>query len=205
MLPFRGHDESDDTISRGLFIETLSLIREHNENDESSDVSKKEKMAMVLRYVDRLGVVKERFIGVVHVTDTSSLTLKATIDFVFTENKLSMTQVRGQGYDGASNMCGEFNGLKAFILRDNKSTYYVHCFAHQLQLVMVVVAKNHDGTHDFFEQLDLVVNVVCVVCASCKRKDIIRESYKKRLQTKIGIGETETGRGLNQELSLIRA
>ncbi|XP_039003134.1 zinc finger MYM-type protein 1 [Hibiscus syriacus] len=250
-LPFRGHDESDDSISKGLFIKTLSLIREHNESiynvtlekapkndkltspkiqkdivecfskeiiksicdeigkdvfailvDESSDVSKKEQMAMVLRYVDRLGVVKERFIGVVHVTDTSSLTLKAAIDSVFTDNKLSMAQVRGQGYDGASNMCGEFNGLKALILRDNKSAYYVHCFAHQLQLVIVAVAKNHDGAHEFFEQVALVVNVVC---ASCKRKDIIRESYKKRLQMEIGIGETETGRGLNQELSLIRA
>ncbi|XP_039053351.1 zinc finger MYM-type protein 1-like [Hibiscus syriacus] len=250
-LPFHGHDESDDSISKGLFIETLSLIREHNESiynvtlekapkndkltspkiqkdivecfskeiiksicdeigkdvfailvDESSDVSKKEQMAMVLRYVDRLGVVKEIFIGVVHVTDTSSLTLKAAIDSVFTDNKLSMAQVRGQGYDGASNMCSEFNGLKALILRDNKSTYYVHCFAHQLQLVIVAVAKSHDGAHEFFEQLALVVNVVC---ASCKRKDIIRESYKKRLKTEIGIGETETGRGLNQELYLIRA
>ncbi|XP_039050969.1 zinc finger MYM-type protein 1-like [Hibiscus syriacus] len=251
MLLFRGHDESNDSISRGIFIETLSLIREHNESiynvtlekapknnkltspniqkdivecfskeiiksicdeigkdvfailvDESSDVSKKEQMTMVLRYVDRLEVVKERFIGVVHVTDTSSLTLQAAIDSVFTDNKLSMAQVRGQGYDGASNMCGEFNGLKALILRDNKSTYYVHSFAHQLQLVIVAVAKNHDGAHEFFEQLALVVNVVCV---SYKRKDIIRESYKKRLQTEIGTGETEAGRGLNQELSLIQA
>ncbi|XP_039047288.1 zinc finger MYM-type protein 1-like [Hibiscus syriacus] len=250
MLHFRGHDESDDSISRGIFIETLSLIREHNESiynvtlekapkndkltspkiqkdivecfskeiiksicdeigkdvfailvDESSDVSKKEKMAMVLRYVDRLRVVKERFTGVIHVTDTSSLTLKAAIDYIFTDNKLSMAQIRGQGYDGASNMCGEFNGLKALILRDNKPTYYVHCFTYQLQLMIVAVAKNHDGAHNFFEQLALVVNVVY---ASCKRKDIVRESYKKRLKTKIGIGETETGRGLNQELSLIR-
>ena len=35
--------------------------------DESSDVSKKEQMAVVLRYVDEFGIVKERFIGVVHV------------------------------------------------------------------------------------------------------------------------------------------
>ena len=62
--------------------------------DESSDVSKKEQMAIVLRYVDRLGIVKERFIGVVHVLDTSSLTLKAAIDTVFSNNNLSMAQVR---------------------------------------------------------------------------------------------------------------
>ncbi|XP_021980297.1 zinc finger MYM-type protein 1-like [Helianthus annuus] len=35
--------------------------------DESRDISKKEQMAMVLRFVDKLGFVKERYIGVVHV------------------------------------------------------------------------------------------------------------------------------------------
>ena len=53
----------------------------------------------------------------------------------------SLKQLRGQGYDGASNMCGEFHGLKALILKESDSTYYVHCFAHQLQLVVVIVAK----------------------------------------------------------------
>ncbi|KAI3496070.1 hypothetical protein L1887_38420 [Cichorium endivia] len=250
-LPFRGHDESDSSLSKGLFFEVLSLIRENNESiynvtlenapknakltspkiqkdivdcfskeiimsicdeigddvfgilvDESSDVSKKEQMAIVLRYVDKLGVVKERFVGIVHVMDTSSLTLKAAIDSVLTENKLSVAQVRGQGYDGASNMRGAFNGLKSLILRENNSAHYVHCFAHQLQLVVVAVARNHEGAHDFFEHLALVVNVVC---ASCKRKDIIRERYKERVEKEIGNGEIETGSGLNQEISLIRA
>ncbi|KAK1388696.1 zinc finger MYM-type protein 1-like [Heracleum sosnowskyi] len=73
--------------------------------DESSDVSKKEQMAVVLRYVDDTsGVVKERFVGLVHVKETSSLTLKSAIDNLFAEFGLSLKQVRGQGYDGASNM-----------------------------------------------------------------------------------------------------
>ncbi|KAK1358227.1 zinc finger MYM-type protein 1-like [Heracleum sosnowskyi] len=46
--------------------------------DESSDVSKKEQMAIVLRYVDdTCGLVKERFVGLVHVKETSALTLKS--------------------------------------------------------------------------------------------------------------------------------
>ncbi|GJZ26847.1 zinc finger MYM-type protein 1-like protein [Tanacetum coccineum] len=82
--------------------------------DESSDVSKNEQMAIVLRYVDKYGLVKERFVGIFQVKDTSSLTLKAGIDSL----------LRGQGYDRASNMCGEFNGLKALILKENESAYY---------------------------------------------------------------------------------
>ncbi|KAI3739944.1 hypothetical protein L2E82_30358 [Cichorium intybus] len=169
--------------------------------DESSDVSKKEQMAIVLRYVDSRGLVKERFIGIVHVTNTSSLTLKEAIDTVLTNNNLSMAQVRGQGYDGASNMCGAFNGLKSLILKENKSAHYVHCFAHQLQLVIVAVAKKHDDAKEFFEQLALVVTVVC---GSCKRNDMLLEMHKKRVEEEIGQGEIETGKGLNQEGSLAR-
>ena len=39
---------------------------------------------------DRLGIVKERFVGVVHVDDTSSATLKASIDTLFAHHKLSL-------------------------------------------------------------------------------------------------------------------
>ena len=110
--------------------------------------------------------------------------------------------MRGQGYDGASNMSGAFNGLKSLILNKNSSAYYIHCFAHQLQLVVVAVAKKHDDVDEFFEQL---VVVVIIVCGSCKRKDMIREMQKERVAAEIGIGETETGKRLNQKISLVRA
>ncbi|XP_021997455.1 zinc finger MYM-type protein 1-like [Helianthus annuus] len=170
--------------------------------DESRDCSKKEQMAVVLRYVDKLGVVKERFVGLVHVKETTSLSLKYAIDELFSKYNLSLTKVRGQGYDGASNMAGEFNGLKALILKENSSAYFVHCFAHQLQLVVVALANKHDDIWKFFEE---VSNLTNVVCASCKRIDMIRESQKDKLKEAIGREEVETGSGLNQELSLARA
>jgi hypothetical protein len=39
--------------------------------DESRDVSCKEQMAVVLRYVDKYGLGKESFVGLVHVTETT--------------------------------------------------------------------------------------------------------------------------------------
>ena len=98
-------------------------------------------MAVVLWHVDKYGVLKEILIGVVHVSDTTALCLKSNIDQLFTKYKLSWKQVRGQGYDGASNMRGEFNGLRALISRENGSAYYVHCFTHQLQLVIVALKR----------------------------------------------------------------
>ncbi|KAI5323698.1 hypothetical protein L3X38_032770 [Prunus dulcis] len=72
--------------------------------DEARDVSIKEKMAMVLRYVNDKGQIIERFVGVQHVTDTTSSALKEAIDEFFSSVNLSFSKLRGQGYDGASNM-----------------------------------------------------------------------------------------------------
>ncbi|ESQ30894.1 hypothetical protein EUTSA_v10012191mg, partial [Eutrema salsugineum] len=119
--------------------------------DESADFSDKEQMAVVFRFVDKGGIIKERFIGLIHVQETSSLTLKCVVDSIFAKHGLSMKKLRGQGYDGASNMQGEFNGLRSLILRENGSAYYVYCFSHQLQLVVVAVAKKQFQVADFFD------------------------------------------------------
>ncbi|XP_042466271.1 zinc finger MYM-type protein 1-like [Zingiber officinale] len=128
---------------------TLSIIEDIGNNvlslmvDESRDISVKEQMGVVLRYVNKRGQVIERFLAIVHVSDTSSRSLKDAIDALFAKHGLSLSRLRGQGYDGASNMRGEFNGLKSLILQENPYASYIHCFSHQLQLVIIAVAKSN--------------------------------------------------------------
>ena len=86
--------------------------------------------------------------------------------------------MRGQGYDGASNMRGEFNGLKTLILKENPYAYYVHCFAHQLQLALVAVAKKHTVVALLFS---LTTRIVNVVGASAKCCDILREKNEAKI------------------------
>ncbi|XP_075645560.1 uncharacterized protein LOC142616631 [Castanea sativa] len=169
--------------------------------DESHDMSTKEQMAIALRYVDKLGHVNERFLSITHVNNTSAVTLKSAIEEVFNKHSLSISRLRGQGYDGANNMRGELNGLKTLILKDNPSAYYVHCFAHQLQLTLVAVAKNHIQIATFF---NLVAKVFNIVGASCKRHDILREKRNAEVIEALKNNEISTGRGLNQEMSLKR-
>ncbi|WVZ98208.1 hypothetical protein U9M48_043676 [Paspalum notatum var. saurae] len=69
--------------------------------DESHDASIKKQMAV---YVNDEGHVIERFLGVEHVSDTTSLTLKEALDAMLLSHGLSIHNIRGQGYDGASNM-----------------------------------------------------------------------------------------------------
>ena len=86
--------------------------------DEARDESKKEQMALVVRFVNKEGYIKERFLDIIHVSDTTALTLKEAICVVLAYNNFSIRDIRGQGYDGASNMRGEWNGLKALILNE---------------------------------------------------------------------------------------
>uniref|UniRef100_A0A2N9IB86 TTF-type domain-containing protein n=1 Tax=Fagus sylvatica TaxID=28930 RepID=A0A2N9IB86_FAGSY len=145
--------------------------------DESRDISTKEQMAVALRYVDKKGHVVERFLGIEHVTDTTALSLKAAVEDLFCRHGLSLSRLRGQGYDGASNMQGQFNGLKTLIMKENESAYYVHCFAHQLQLALVAVAKNNNKIATFF---NFVANVVNIAGGSCKRLDLLKEKQATR-------------------------
>jgi hypothetical protein len=169
--------------------------------DESSDVSHKEQLALCLRYVDKLGRVCERFLGVVHVSNTTSLSLKQAIETLLDDHHLTLTQIRGQGYDGASNMKGEIKGLKTLIMRESPSAYYIHCFAHQLQLVLVAVAKSNDACVWFFDHVTYLFNIVGV---SCKRHDMIRDVRAQQVLEALEMGELESGRGLNQEMGLAR-
>ncbi|KAK9749637.1 hypothetical protein RND81_02G140000 [Saponaria officinalis] len=156
--------------------------------DESADISDKEQMALCLRYVDKMGKVKERLLGIVRVGDTTSLTLKAAIEKLLIENSLTLSSVRGQGYDGASNMRGSINGLKTLILNESPSAYYVHCFAHQLQLTLVAVAKKNVDCSVLFYSLAILLNVVGA-------EHVLKE---------LNMGEIASGTGLNQEKGLSR-
>lgn len=63
-------------------------------------------MVLILHYVNRRGIDMERFIGLTHVSNTSIASLKSVISSMLSKHQLSFLRIRG--YDGASNMRGEF-------------------------------------------------------------------------------------------------
>ncbi|KAJ6972545.1 zinc finger MYM-type protein 1-like [Populus alba x Populus x berolinensis] len=154
---------------------------------------------VVLRYVDNNGYIIERFLGIQHVRDTTASSLKAAIKALFSKHGLSISRLRGQGYDGASNIQVEFNGLKTLIVNSNPNAFYVHCFAYRLQLTIVVVTKKHNEVRDVFNFISSIINIVGT---SCKRMEVIREKQYARIIEGLENGEISSGRGLNQETSL---
>ncbi|XP_073031169.1 uncharacterized protein [Primulina eburnea] len=188
--------ETINVIIRDVGVSLFSILV-----DESRDVSTKEQISVVICYVDSSGHVNERFIGIEHLTSTTSLSLKVAIDKMFSRYNLSMSKLRGQGFYGASNMQGKFNDLKALILKENTCAFYIHCFSHQLQLALIVVAKKNLPIYNFFHVVGDVLNVVG---ASCKRSDLLREKHSDFIVEALERGEISSGRELNQETTLQR-
>ncbi|KAL5855458.1 hypothetical protein ACOSQ4_005260 [Xanthoceras sorbifolium] len=158
--------------------------------DESVDESNKEQMATILRYVDVDGFVRERFFEIVGVGDTNASTLKREICIVLDRYNILTENLRGQGYDGASNM------------RDCPYAYYIHCFAHRLQLALVAVSKEVREVWLFFSKLSSVVNFVG---ASAKRHSELKLIREDEIIDMIASAELESGTGANQIRSLQRA
>ncbi|XP_050124090.1 uncharacterized protein LOC126601424 [Malus sylvestris] len=206
-LKYTSSDIQKDLV-HACAIETINAITKDMEGeffsllvDGSRDSSTKEQMAVVLRYVNKKGEAIEKFLGVQHVFSTTSSSLEEAIERFFATTNLSMSKLRGQGYDGASNMKGELNGLKTKILNKYPQAFYVHCFAHQLQLALVAVTKGIEGVAIFFNNASILVNTIG---SSCKRRDAFREKQQEQIKKALDIGDLETGRGLNQENSLMR-
>ncbi|XP_030959239.1 zinc finger MYM-type protein 1-like [Quercus lobata] len=169
--------------------------------DEARDESMKEQMAVVFRYVDAEDFVKERFFGLIHVVDTAALTLKKGIYSLLSQYCLDIQNIRGQGYDGASNMRGMWNGLQALILNDCPYAYYIHCFTHRLQLALVKASRQVVPISHFFLTLLFLIKIVS---ASCKRNEQLKVANANEIARLIDLEELETGSGLNQISTLQR-
>ena len=92
-------------------------------------------------------------LDIVHVKDTTVSTLKEEISFVLSHHNLDIQNISGQGYDGASNMHGEWNGLQAIFINDCPYVYYVQCLAYQLQFVIIDAAREIYDVHTLFQNL----------------------------------------------------
>jgi hypothetical protein len=61
-----------------------------------------------------------------------------------------------QSYDGASVMSGRNNGVQAKIKEMYKNANYIHCYAHQLNLIVKRVASQNKQMKVFFCNLAMV-------------------------------------------------
>ncbi len=109
--------------------------------NDASDQSCREQISLNIRFVeqgaDHTTMVQAEFLGFVRAHSTTGEALTKTFLESLRSLRLDLTQLRGQGYDGAANMLGHQRGVQARIARLVPEAHYVHCHAHVLNLVIV--------------------------------------------------------------------
>jgi len=89
--------------------------------DETTDVSQTEQLSLSVRFIKDTKV-HEEFLCFVPVSPTTGKDLASTILTQLSELGLNLEHMRGQGYDGASNMSGKYRGVQARV----KELYSLH-------------------------------------------------------------------------------
>ncbi|XP_042404534.1 uncharacterized protein LOC121994634 [Zingiber officinale] len=156
-LSFRGHDES--TISSNREI-TLAIINDIGDKffslmvDEARDSSVNEHMGVVL----------------------SSHSLKMAIDALFVQHGLSLSRLRGQGYDGTSNMLEVLGnvhddasysankGVAAGLIEKMESYQFVfvlHLMKYILGITNELSLSLQQGDQNIVQAMSLVRSVKC--------------------------------------------
>ena len=118
--------------------------------DETPDVSRQEQLTFLLRYVDSHCAVCERFVGVLQIARTDAESLHRSVMEMLSKHDLQLENIRGQGYDGAAAMSGQYTGLQSRLIAENNTALYVHCHAHVLNLILVDTCSKNATARDFF-------------------------------------------------------
>ncbi|KAJ4432415.1 hypothetical protein ANN_21034 [Periplaneta americana] len=141
--------------------------------DESVDVSGTEQFSLSVRFLEN-DSIREEFLQFIPVSETTGINLARTILESLTRFNVDLKYMRGQGYNGASAMSGQFQGAQAFILKECPAALYVHCASHSLNLAIsdaccVPEIRNCIG----------IVGKVCEFFNTPKRQDVLINSIKE--------------------------
>ncbi|KAL1290043.1 hypothetical protein AAHE18_20G100900 [Arachis hypogaea] len=165
--------------------------------DDPRDISIKKQMSVCLRYVNKEGQVREHFVGLVHVSNTNTLSLKLALESLLETYNLSLSRVCGQGYDGASSHYGTIlrlislfpsvvNVLK-YVEEDGNNSKQRAKACHLLNVIQsfefifnLYLMKNILGvTNELSQALQRndqdIVNAMALVKVSKQRLQIIRD------------------------------
>ena len=95
-----------------------------------------ELMPVCIRFVDKDLTIREELLQVVSLQRITGLHIANKIKEVLGHLGVDISNCRGQGYDGASNMSSNRVGVQALIRQDAPKAVYTHCSGHCLNLVI---------------------------------------------------------------------
>ena len=166
--------------------------------DEVTDISNKEQLSVSFRYLQG-DSVKEVFLDFIEVERITGRVLADAILKSLGTWDLPVKNMRGQCYDGASNMAGARSGCNAIIQEVAPQAIYHHCAAHRLNLAIVSACKisafrnteSYIGEMSRFFQvsekrqrlLDKAIDLACPKAHAKKLKDSCKTRWVEHIDS----------------------
>ena len=147
---------------------------------------KRNSYVVLVRYVWN-GGVEERLLAVESMDETTAEALYHTIREKLQQCGIEYSNMRGQCYDGASNVSGIHTGLHARIKEISPSAIYTHCCAHVLNLVIVDTMSNNSIARDFFGTLQNLY----VFVETCPKRHAVYLKHQRDLNSSDDVGENK--------------
>ena len=95
-----------------------------------------EHLAVCAGFVDEKSEVRQEFLAFITLDHITGEQIARAINKFLEENYIPVANMRGQGYDGASNMSSDCVGVQTRIREVAPLATYVHCSGHCLNLVI---------------------------------------------------------------------
>ncbi|PIO23503.1 hypothetical protein AB205_0085560 [Aquarana catesbeiana] len=172
----------------------LSVVKEHIiqearssdfisiQADETTDIATQCQLALVLCYIDAKNNVRERFFEFIplHSTNADSIAtvLQERLAVILPGDQKH--KLISQAYDGASMMRGATSGVQKKIQDMYPNAHYIHCYAHQLNLIMQQATSQIPKVSLFFAKLG---GFASFFVRSPKRTDVLDKVIAHRLPT----------------------
>lgn len=120
--------------------------------------------------------INKSFLGFLQIPDSTAGTIANEIIYLVEEKGLDISKCHGQGFDGAANMSGIYTGVQARIQERQPNAAYVHCAAHNLNLVLNDSVKSITGLTMFYNTME---KLYVFFAHSIKRWNVLIEMTEK--------------------------
>ena len=156
--------------------------------DGMRDRNNRESLSIVVRFVKN-GQAKERLLEIALLDKLDAKSICSCVLNSLRNNGLDPMKILSQCYDGASVMGGHLGGVQRLLQNElGKEVPYIHCFNHQLHLVIIRALEVNDFARHFFDMCDSLYKftrryAVAVIYKGEKLKRLLETRWTGHLAT----------------------
>ena len=153
--------------------------------DETTDVARKQQMSISLRWIDSLFAIHEDFVGMYEVEKADAVHLSGMLLDAIKRFGLDISNIRGQGYDGASVMAGSQSGVAKRISDIESRALFVHCSGHCMSLAVQDAARSIALVRDTIEFVKDIVNFMRASPLRMRTFELIKRDTDSNSETSL--------------------